>query len=406
MRHYEFIFEYSRDKTIQNWGQKMWQRISKDPDMPQKTRDVTDPDEQMRAVAYYLDRLERADPTKNKQYVQNLIKFYIAGERLEDLQSTAVDYLTKFHTLKNKKQIKPPRSDLNRYADFGDFANVMDEYPDPTDKAEKDRGDANEVYRDANVRIITPNDQAAACYYGQGTRWCTAADNNNMFNQYNEEGPMYILIPTKAQSDGEKYQIHPESGQYMDEDDSEVDARTLIDRFGPDFKAWLLKTDTSLLKQVEYYPDEQKLMGAWNDISDIVQDKVFEQMAEWEMDDDYYHEYLQDNGMLDADGEIKDDATPYDEYNQDAGHWQSQMLSVRDYTIDDVRETVERMEYNDYRDAVYLHDLDDVYGFATNLAISKTQYAVQRMDDWIVKNVQVTVDDDDEFQVEKVNKAE
>lgn len=129
-------------------------------------------------------------------------------------------------------------------------------------------------------------------------------------------------------------------------------------------------------------------------------------MAEWEMDDDYYHEYLQDNGMLDADGEIKDDATPYDEYNQDAGHWQSQMLSVRDYTIDDVRETVERMEYNDYRDAVYLHDLDDVYGFATNLAISKTQYAVQRMDDWIVKNVQVTVDDDDEFQVEKVNKVE
>ena len=271
MRHYELLREYSRDKTVENWGKKMWQRISQDPDIPKKTRDVTDPDEQMRAVVYYLERLERADPTKNKQYVQNLIKFYIGGERLEDLQSTAVDYLKKFHKLKAKKQIPPPRNDLNRYTSFGDFASVIDEYPDP-EKAEKSKGDAQEVYKDANVRIITPKNTEAACYYGQGTRWCTAADNNNMFDAYNKQGPMYILLPTKQRYNGEKYQIHPESLQYMDETDEDVSVQYLVDRFGPDFEAWLFKADPGLKGQVQFYPNDAKLESAWGEIAEIIED--------------------------------------------------------------------------------------------------------------------------------------
>ena len=280
MRYYDLIREYSRDKTVENWGQKMWQRISQDPDIPKKTRDVTDPDEQMKAVAYYLERLERADPTKNKQYVQNLIKFYIGGERLEDLQSTAVDYLTKFHKLKAKKQIPSPRNDINRYANFGDFASVIDEYSDP-EKVEKSKGDAQEVYKDANVRIITPKNTEAACYYGQGTRWCTAADNNNLFDVYNLQGPMYILLPTKQKYNGEKYQIHPESGQYMDEKDKAVTAQDLMDRFGPDFQSWLFEADPSLKLRIEFYPDDAKLESAWGEIAEIVEDWL----QEWDTDD-------------------------------------------------------------------------------------------------------------------------
>ena len=286
MRYYHLIREYSRDKTVQNWGRKMWDRISQDREIPQETREVTDPDEQMRVVAYYLNRLERADPTKNKQYVQNLIKFYIGGERLEDLQSTAVDYLTKFHKLKAKKQIPSPRNDINRYADVADFASVIDEYPEP-EKAEKSKGDAQEVYKDDNVRIITPKNTEAACYYGQGTRWCTAADHNNLFDVYNKQGPMYILLPTKQKYNGEKYQIHPESEQYMDETDKAVSVQDLMDRFGSDFQSWLLKVDPSLKLQVQFYPDDAELESAWKEIAEIVE------------------EWLQDDGYVDDNSDIK-----------------------------------------------------------------------------------------------------
>lgn len=367
MRHYEFIREYSRDKTVENWGKKMWQRISQDPDIPQKTRDVTDPDEQMRAVAYYLERLERADPTKNKQYVQNLIKFYIGGERLEDLQSTAVDYLKKFHKLKAKKQIPSPRNDINRYTSFGDFASVIDEYPDP-EKAEKSKGKAQEVYKDANVRVIMPENEEAACYYGQGTRWCTAADNNNMFGSYYSEGPLFILLPTKPQYDGEKYQIHPESQQYMDETDSDVPVQDLMDRFGQGFTDWLFEEDPYLKLQIQFYPDDAKLESAWQKIAEIVQDKVFDQMFDWETNDDYYYDWLKDNDYVDDEGSIKDNAPPYDEYNEEAGRWQHRMLEVGQMPAYEIRELAK-----DYLDMGYefprqITDLDDVYDYAIKQA--------------------------------------
>ena len=348
MRHYEFIREYSRDKTVENWGKKMWDRISKDPDIPQKTRDVTDLDEQMRAVAYYLERLERADPTKNKQYVQNLIKFYIGGERLEDLQSTAVDYLKKFHKLKAKKQIPSPRNDLNRYTSFGDFASVIDEYPDP-EKAEKSKGDAQEVYKDANVRIITPKNTEAACYYGQGTRWCTAADNNNLFDHYNKQGPMYILLPTKQKYNGEKYQIHPESGQYMDETDEDVPTQDLIDRFGPGFEAWLFKADPGLKLQVQFYPHDAKLESAWGEIAEIVK----EWLQEWEyVDDNSDIKNVLEVGQMPA-YEIRELAKEvYLDMNYETPRQITDLTDVYDYAIrlaagSENTEDIEEMSFDD-----------------------------------------------------------
>jgi len=363
MRYYDLIREYSRDKTVENWGQKMWQRISQDPDIPKKTRDVTDPNEQMKAVAYYLESLERADPTKNKQYVQNLIKFYIGGERLEDLQSTAVDYLTKFHKLKAKKQIPSPRNDINRYANFGDFASVIDEYPDP-EKAEKSKGDAQEVYKDANVRIITPKNTEAACYYGQGTRWCTAADSNNMFDSYNSDGPMFILLPTKPHYDGEKYQIHPESEQYMDESDSAVYVKDLMDRFGPGFTDWLFEADPNLKLQIEFYPDDAQLESAWGQIAEIVQDRVFDQMYDWETNDDYYYSWLKDNDYIDDEDSIKDNAPPYDEYNEEAGNWQHRMLEIGRMSADEIRGLATLYLDYGYESPRQITDLDDVYEYA------------------------------------------
>jgi len=348
MRHYEFIREYSRDKTVENWGKKMWDRISKDPDIPQKTRDVTDLDEQMRAVAYYLERLERADPTKNKQYVQNLIKFYIGGARLEDLQSTAVDYLKKFHKLKAKKQIPSPRNDLNRYTSFGDFASVIDEYPDP-EKAEKSKGDAQEVYKDANVRIITPKNTEAACYYGQGTRWCTAADNNNLFDHYNKQGPMYILLPTKQKYNGEKYQIHPESGQYMDETDEDVPTQDLIDRFGPGFEAWLFKADPGLKLQVQFYPHDAKLESAWGEIAEIVK----EWLQEWEyVDDNSDIKNVLEVGQMPA-YEIRELAKEvYLDMNYETPRQITDLTDVYDYAIrlaagSENTEDIEEMSFDD-----------------------------------------------------------
>ena len=292
MRHYEIIREYSRDKTVENWGQKMWDRISKDRDVPKNDRDVTDPEEQQKVIARYLEILERADPTKNNQYVQNLIKFYIAGSRLEDLQSTAVEYLTKFQKLKARKMIPSPHNDIGRYADFRAFATAIDEYPDPESKEEMPKGNAKEVYKDANVRIIAPEDEQAACYYGQGTRWCTAADNNNMFNEYNKDGPMYILIPTKPKYNGEKYQISPHSDEYMNEQDEPLDIMDLKERFGtPGFLGWWKSIHKGILMTVRGFVNQSEdnreiFQTAWRKISDYAEKLIDYYLDTNEIDED------------------------------------------------------------------------------------------------------------------------
>jgi len=366
MRHYEFIREYSRDKTVQNWGQKIAARVEQDRTLKSNFEDVKEPEQIAKFVAdFVIAPLERADPTKNKQYVQNLIKFYIAGEQLEDLTSTAVEYLTKFHKLKAKKMIPSPRNDINRYANFGDFASVIDEYPDPEEKQDAPKGEAKEVYKDSNVRVIMPEDTEAACYYGQGTRWCTAATKGeNYFDHYNQDGPMYILLPTKPHHDGEKYQIHPESQQYMDETDSEVYVKDLMYRFGQGFTDWLFKADPDLKLQIEFYPDNAQLESAWQKIAEVVQDKVFDQMFDWETNDDYYYSWLKDNDYVDDDGDIKDNAPPYDEYNEEAGNWQHRMLEVgqmRAYEIRDLATLYLDMGFESPRQVT---DLDDVYDYA------------------------------------------
>ena len=407
MRARHFIVEYDRTKTAQAFTSKLVNQALRDPTTPGAVRNnINSMEDPLKAAEMILqNQIEVGDPTKQKKYTQALARMYANGLiKWEDIGSTLRDYLTKFHKLKLKKMIPSPRNDFNGYRDLGDFYSVVDEYPDPEEREMKSKGDAKEVYKDANVRIIKPEDINAACYYGQGTRWCTAADSNNMFDRYNQDGPMYILLPTTAKHEGEKYQIHPDSGQYMNEKDYPVEAQELIDRFGEEFREWLLKADPVLKGMVRYYTNDQELERAWQSIAEKVNDKAFEVMYEWEDSDDYYYSWLKDNGYIDDDGDRKDDAPPYDEYNEEAGSWLHRMLEIRDRTADEIREIAQNYEEFENKD-YYLRDLDDIYSYAIEIAQDKNETA--GLEVWVYKNVEVTYyPEKDEITVELVKPRE
>ena len=403
MRAKQFIIEYDRTKTAQAFAAKLVNTALADPTTPGAVRNnINSMEDPIKAAEMILqNQIEVGDPTKQKKYTQTLARMYANGLiRWEDIGSTMRDYLTKFHTLNLKKMIPSPRNDFNRYSDLGDFYSVVDEYPDPEEREKKSKGDAKEVYKDANVRIIQPEDVNAACYYGQGTRWCTAADSNNMFDRYNQEGPMYILIPTKATHEGEKYQIHPESGQYMDEQDRPIETQDLIDRFGEDFMAWLLKADPDLKKMILYYPNDNELRNAWQNIAGIMQDKAYDVMFEWETNDDYYMSWLKDNGYVDEEGDLKDDAPPYDEYNEEAGAWLHRQLQIGEMTADEIRELTKELGETDSA-VYYLRELDEIYSWAIEVAHDKRETA--GLEVWVYKNVDVKYDaEKDEITVKQV----
>jgi hypothetical protein len=65
---------------------------------------------------------------------------------------------------------------------------------------------------------------------GEKASWCTAPNPrhkgaHNYFRQYHEQGPLIIVHPKHPTRPGEIYQIHRPSGQWMDENDNDMDER-------------------------------------------------------------------------------------------------------------------------------------------------------------------------------------
>jgi hypothetical protein len=233
MKSLEFLLEYDRGKTAAAYGEKMLAVAVRDAWFVQQYNNAL-PGGNIKEVAkknpeqvldYLLTWIERGDPTRNKEYSQSIAKLYANGQsKLEDVASTLADYLAKFDKLKRKKKIQPPRNDFNRYKSLEDFYDVVDEYPDEEveDKPEEKKN-AQELYRDSKLIVTVPQDVEAACYYGQGTRWCTAGKNNNMYDYYTKGNrPLYVIIPRQQAYPGEKYQFHFETKQFMNEQDRQI----------------------------------------------------------------------------------------------------------------------------------------------------------------------------------------
>ena len=209
-------------------------------------------------ISEVLKFFEDADPTANKQYTEWIIRRFIDGgiRYLEDVDSTVAENLDIYHELKTRRMIPPELSDIgkvkgNEVMKF--FRKVYNIYRELPAQVEKAKGNAKEFYDDADIRIIIPEDKEAACYYGQGTQWCTASTKStNYFDHYNSAGPLYIIIPKKPEHEGEKYQLHFGTDFYANENDSGVPLKKLINRWPQ-------------LHKVFY----EEYTNAWNDSDDM-----------------------------------------------------------------------------------------------------------------------------------------
>jgi len=242
MRAAEFLIEYKRDVTAKNYAQALSDRLSTDPSLARPHREflANSPSEQQAAIIsdFLRNYFEDADPTQNKQYVQWLVRMYTNGQikRIEDITASVAPVLEKYHRLKMRKLLPAHIRDINQFKTITQFYNAVGNLSEPAPEL-KDKGTAEEVFRNNEMRIIKPIDQAAACYYGQGAKWCTAATNSrNMFSTYNSAGPLYIVVPAQPKYPGEKYQLHFQSEQYMNEQDDPVNLNWLINERFPTLK--------------------------------------------------------------------------------------------------------------------------------------------------------------------------
>ena len=120
----------------------------------------------------------------------------------------SINFNSNFNDLANKLRefdkisSNLPLTDINSYNNLEQLAKALADYANrPRSEVKKVEG-GNVVYEDPRFFVVNPLTHQSSCYYGKGTKWCTAADSDYQFKQYNDDAKLfYILDKTKPTND-------------------------------------------------------------------------------------------------------------------------------------------------------------------------------------------------------------
>lgn len=100
------------------------------------------------------------------------------------------------------------QKDINQYKTLEDIKNAISSHENKVRRDVKELEGADQVYEDDRFTIVTPKTHKASCYYGAGTKWCTASMNGDShFNRYNQDAKLFYIIDKKAKSSDRFYKV-------------------------------------------------------------------------------------------------------------------------------------------------------------------------------------------------------
>lgn len=139
----------------------------------------------------------------------------------------------------------------------------------------KDTG-ADVLYESNSVSVIHIKTKEASCMYGSGTKWCTAADEDNRFQAYNAGSHLTIIASKENPKNKFQLAIERASGKItdaMDAEDSPVNIAKFVEVFGiPETKNIFekipfLKVEGNKISSFEeWFPKQIKLS---NDVTEL-----------------------------------------------------------------------------------------------------------------------------------------
>lgn len=220
MKVHEILFEGPEERIvfiIKNRGADLLRAAAKDHSMPP-------PNLKGNAKDIVSTVLAEFDPSPNKQALQWIANRYADGAFKAEDKDKIKDSLKLFFKVSGKLQNK----DLMSYKTLASFYDALKPYegagavPVSGKQQQKAAKLAAEKPIDTpDFKVIVPKTEAASQFYGAGPKWCTAAEKNCMFDEYNRKGPLYIII-AGAGAAAKKYQLHYETNSFMDDRDLPV----------------------------------------------------------------------------------------------------------------------------------------------------------------------------------------
>jgi hypothetical protein len=225
---------------------------------------------------------------KLHKYIPWVLREYIRGniERLEDI--FGVDEILEIYEMSKKRRGFPANARDIVKLDYPTLRRIVRAFnPNDPEGYAQNMGRYKVLYGDidistdeyglitgkpkSDVVIIQPLDEAAGIYFGRVfggfAEWCTAyvPPRTNKFDYYNDQGPMYIIVPREPKHENEKYQIHDKSMQFKDEQDDDVSVGWLLKERFPQILDEMFEIEPGLSSNVAFI-DENIL----EDIMDVI----------------------------------------------------------------------------------------------------------------------------------------
>jgi hypothetical protein len=161
------------------------------------------------------------------------------------------EYITKIGpALKNFEKISSnlPKTDINQYGNLEELLSAINEYQNKSRRQYKQVDGGNVVFENDRFFVVNPLDHKTSCYYGRGTKWCTAADSDHHFNQYNSDGKLFYILDKALPTSDINYKV------------------ALLQKFEGDSSFWDAQDNKKPEKWfAQHNPQAKEIMGAVNE---------------------------------------------------------------------------------------------------------------------------------------------
>ena len=141
--------------------------------------------------------------SSNQKFL-NFLGKVISSENLNDDLIKAKIAVEKFIKFQKNLEIK----DINQYETLKDISDAIIKHENKVRRDVKKIDGADVVYEDDRFTVISPKTHDASCYYGTGSKWCTAAKSSEShFQTYNRDGKLFYFLDKKAKTGSRFYKV-------------------------------------------------------------------------------------------------------------------------------------------------------------------------------------------------------
>ena len=142
--------------------------------------------------------IDRSDVLPGQHKYLNFLGKVVNPKNFNADLNIAVKLLEKFSTVGQNLNLK----DINQYDKISTLKKALDEYDNRIRREIKTVDDADVIYEDNEMIVVSPKTHKSSCYFGAGTKWCTTASDSGHYDRYNQDGKLfYFISKTKPTSD-------------------------------------------------------------------------------------------------------------------------------------------------------------------------------------------------------------